>query len=99
MIGTGTIAYGNTSRVFKKPISDKSMGDNYEGFCLDQVNLRETSRRPYSLGLTSCLPLTQEQWRKPSAFSLVWKRRKAEAEALTFLKRPRTEYIRDNKVQ
>lgn len=90
MTRKGTIVYGDTSRVFKRPISDKVWEITARNFIWNQVSLRETSGRPHSLCLTSCLPPTQEQWRKPSAPSLVWKRRKAEAEALAFLKRART---------
>lgn len=95
MTGKGTIVYGNISRLFKKTDSDKVLEMTAKDFIWNQVNLRETSGKPYSLCLTSCLPPTQEQWRKPSALSLVWKRRKAEAEAPAFLKRARTGCNRD----
>lgn len=95
MTGKGTTVHGNTYRVFKKPISDKVGEITAKDFVWNQVNLTETSRRSHSLGLTSCQPPTQEQWRKPSALPMVWKRRKEEAEALAFLKWARTECNRD----
>lgn len=46
---TGTIVYGDTSRVFKRPISDKVWEITARDFIWNQVSLRETSGRPPQL--------------------------------------------------